>query len=80
MESQLGNFECKRGIKQRWMRDDKKYLDAQRSSLVENQQSLSSSLRAAIVRRHYLLKLNYFRWCETNHSYNYSSIYSVNLG
>ena len=60
MEGQLGDFECKRSIKRRWKKTDKEYLDAQaaqHSSRVATQQSLCSSLRAAIVRRQFLLKL-----------------------
>ena len=57
MEGQLGDFECKRIIKHRWKKTDKEYLDAQHSSRVATQQSLCSSLCAAIVRRQFLLKL-----------------------
>ena len=57
MEGQLGDFECKRSIKHRLKKTDKEYLDAQHSSRVATQQSLCSSLRAAIVRCQFLLKL-----------------------
>ena len=57
MESQLADFERTRGIKQRWNPTDKEYRDAQHSSLLDKQQSIYSSLRSAIVKRQYLLKL-----------------------
>ena len=57
MESNLADFDHKRNIKQRWKRTDKEYIDAQSSSFLVKQQSMYSSLRTAIVRRQYLLKL-----------------------
>jgi len=57
MESQLANFEHKRGIKQRWKVTDKEYLDAQRSSLIEKKESAYSALRSSVVKRQYLLQL-----------------------
>ena len=57
MESQLAEFERKRGIKLRWERNDKEYIDARNASLVDKQEALHSSLWTAIVRRQYLLKL-----------------------
>jgi hypothetical protein len=44
------------GVKQRWKRTDKEYIDAQHASLLGKKEALYSSLRAAVVRRH-LLKL-----------------------
>lgn len=57
MESQLGEFELQKGIKHRWQRTDKEYIDAQHASLLEKKEALYASLRAAVVRCHYLLKL-----------------------
>ena len=41
MESQLAEFELKMGIKQRWRRTDKEYVDAQQTSLVTKKESTS---------------------------------------
>ena len=57
MESQLDDFERKRSIKLRWGRNDKEYIDARNASLLDKKEALYTSLRAAIVRRQYLLKL-----------------------
>ena len=57
MESQLVDFEYGKGIKQRWKRTDKEYNDAQHASLLDKKEALYSSLRVAVVKRHYLLKL-----------------------
>ena len=39
------------------MEEDKEYIDAQNTSLADKKEALYSSLRTAIVRRQYLLKL-----------------------
>ena len=54
MESQLVNLEYRIVVKQRWKRTDKEYIDAQHASLLDKKEA---SLRAAVIRRHYLLKL-----------------------
>ena len=51
------DFEYGKCVKQRWKRTDKEYLDAQHVFLLDKKESLYSSLRTAVVRRHYLLKL-----------------------
>ena len=57
MESQLIDFEYRVGVKQRWKKTDKDYIAAQRATLLNKKEALHSSLRAAVVRRHYLLNL-----------------------
>ena len=59
MKRSSGKFAAndRMGVKQRWKRTDKEYIDAQHASLLDKKEALYSSLRAAVVRRHYLLKL-----------------------
>ena len=57
MECQLVNFEYQVGVKQRWKKIDKDYIAAQHGTLLNRKEALHSSLRAAVVRRHYLLNL-----------------------
>ena len=57
MESQLGEFEQRYQITQRWRPTDKEFLDARQSYFEEKQQLLRSSIRAAVVKRQFLLKL-----------------------
>ena len=56
-ESQLVNFEYQVGVKQRWKKTDKDYIAAQHATLLNRKEALHSSLRAAVVRWHYLLNL-----------------------
>ena len=57
MESQLGEFEQRYQITQRWKPTDKEFLDARLSYFEEKQRLLHSSMRAATVKRQFLLKL-----------------------
>ena len=57
IENQLGVFEQRHHIVNRWKTDSQEFLEARRSHFNEKQQSLYRSIRAAIVKRQYLLKL-----------------------
>ena len=54
---QPADFEYRVGVKQRWKKTDKDYITAQCATLLNKKEALHSSLRAAVVRRHYLLHL-----------------------
>lgn len=57
VESHLVNFEYQVGVKQRWKKTDKDYIAAQNATLLNRKEALHSYLRAAVVRRHFLLNL-----------------------
>ena len=57
MESQLDDFERRRGVRQRWKPTDKEFIDAKQSLLLEKQISYYTCLHTSIVKRQYLLTL-----------------------
>ena len=57
MEDQLGVFEQKHQIGHRWKPDDQDFSNARYSYFKEKQESLYRSMKAAIVKRQFLLKL-----------------------
>ena len=57
MESELADFERKRGIKSRWKVTDPEYSDARQCFLKEKQAQLQSCLWTSVTRRHYLLRM-----------------------
>jgi len=57
MDSQLGEYEQKHQITQRWKPADKEFVDAKHSYFKEKQQLLHVSMRAVTVKRQFLLKL-----------------------
>ena len=56
-EDQLDEFEQKHQIVLRWKPGDEQYVDTQRLFFAEKQESVQKSMRAAIVKCQYLLKL-----------------------
>ena len=62
------------GVKKRWKRTDKEYIDAQHASLLDKKEALYSSLRAAVIRRHYLLKLK-AKYAGERVIYKYVNLY-----
>ena len=57
MDSQLGEFERRHAITKRWKPTDVEFGEARHAYFIEKQQLLYSSLRTAMVKRQYLLKL-----------------------
>ena len=57
MEDQVGNFEQKHQTGHRWKPGDQDFSDASRSYSKEKQESLHRSMKAATVKRQFLLKL-----------------------
>ena len=57
MESELAQLEIKRGITDRWKETDPEYVSAKAEDTVLSQTLIYLSLRATIVKRHFLLKL-----------------------
>ena len=57
MEDQLGVFEQKQQIGHRWKPDGQDFSDARHSYFREKQESLYCFMKAAIVKRQFLLKL-----------------------
>ena len=56
MDSQLANLEIKHNV-MRWKQSDTEYISAKRENAIASQKLIYASLRAAVVKRQFLLKL-----------------------
>ena len=57
MDHQLADFEHRHNIRGRWASTDPCYLEAQKAFFSEKKEQLQASLWAAVVKRHYLLRM-----------------------
>lgn len=57
MDCQLAEFEAKHNVVARWTMQDRQYVAARKMYTEERREQLRTSLWAAVVKRHYLLKM-----------------------
>ena len=57
MDSKLADFERAHQINERWLPTDRVYLEARTVFLTEKREQLRASLWAAVIKRHYLLRM-----------------------
>ena len=74
IENQLGVIEQRHHIVNRWRPDSQEFLEARVSYFKEKEQSLYRSIRTAIVKRQYLLKLKAKYAGKKNYSSCYNNI------